>query len=185
MPGCESLCHALWSAAEAKLDEAENKQKAGPSGAAARGRGRQRGGARGRGRGRGARGATLAAPVAPVRAGVVEEVQAILGVGPPAVAATVTHDSVDAPSVDNAAGAEPILVSDAESEVITDSEEDEEDSENMDDFLSDEFDRYDRYRGSDHSDSEMNSDEDEEDGDYVRGTGAYFGGFGRCFRCGE
>lgn len=112
---------------------------------------------------------------------IEEEIQSIFGVGPPGAAATVTHDSVDAPSVDNAAGAEPIVVSDAESEVITDSEE--EDSENMDDYFSDEFDRYDRYHGSDRSDSEMNSDDGDED--HVEGTGAYYGGYGRCFICGE
>ena len=86
-------------------------------------------------------------------------------------------DSVDAAT--NESTPEPIVVSDAGSEVITDSELD----------LSDEIERFydarnDSYGEDFDSDLELNSD-DEDDGDYVRGTGAYYGGYGRCFKCGK
>ena len=99
--------------------------------------------------------------------------------GPPAVTATVILDSVDAPSVDNAAGAEPIVVSDADSGEVTDSEDEQFLREEQERFL------YDMFDESDNTGSELNSDDDELPGGYVRGTGGYFGGYGRCFKCGE
>lgn len=89
----------------------------------------------------------------------------------PESSAVVTVDTVDGATVNqDTAAVDPILVSDAESEVITDSDD------------SEHYYSYDRYRGID-SEEDSNSNSDDDDGDYVRGRG-YYGGYGRCFRCG-
>ena len=120
---------SLPTEAEAKLDEAENQQKAGPSGTAARGRGLRRGRSRA-GRGRRGRGATTTAAAG--SGGVAETV------GPPRVSATITHSSQQ--STDNEGGAGPSDVSDCDTDpefVITDSEEEQESSESDSEHLDD------------------------------------------------
>ncbi|KAK7504137.1 hypothetical protein BaRGS_00004441, partial [Batillaria attramentaria] len=158
---------------QAKLDEAEKKQVAGPSGtgsAAAQGRrrgGRARGTARGRGRSQAGRGGIVTATAAPP---LTTSTVTTATVGP-AASITVTHDSVDA---SDPVGAEPILVSDVESETSTNSNEDDEFSSDVDRY--DSFDRYHSFTDT----------EEDSDGDYVRGNGgAYYGGYGRCFKCGS
>lgn len=160
---------------QAKLDEAENKQRAGPSGAGAvtvRGRDRTGGRARGRGqagRGSGATGAEVTT-TPPVAAEVTIPAAAV---DPSAATATVTYDSVDG-NVVHPDTSVPIVVIDVESDDETDS--------NEDNFSSDwdRYDSFDRYRSL--------SDDEEEDseGDYIRGSGrSYYGGYGRCFKCGS
>ncbi|KAL8618343.1 hypothetical protein ACOMHN_047415 [Nucella lapillus] len=104
------------------------------------------------------------------------------GAGVPAVGAVITIGSeTDIDNlVNDPAVAEAILVSDVESDGLSDSD----DGDNLDssEDLHHERRYLDRF-GYEHL-FDNATDEDEEEEDYVGGTGAYFGGYGRCFKCG-